>query len=71
MMNDCYKIDEAASLKTENECLRTELTKASDRASKFGIVCDEQRKEIDGLKEKIKFLEGQIDAYQYCMNCKR
>lgn len=23
------------------------------------------------LKQKIRILEGQIEAYQYCMNCKR
>lgn len=25
----------------------------------------------DELRGKIRFLEGQIDAYQYCMNCRR
>jgi cell division protein FtsB len=23
------------------------------------------------LKDKVKFLEGQVDAYQYALNCKR
>ncbi len=28
-------------------------------------------KENEELQGRIKFLEGQIDAYQYCMNCRR
>lgn len=27
--------------------------------------------EIDALKSKIEFYKGQIEAYQYCMNCRR
>ena len=26
---------------------------------------------VSELKSKIKFYEGQIEAYQYCMNCRR
>lgn len=27
--------------------------------------------EMDNANGKIRFLEGQIEAYQYCMNCRR
>lgn len=52
-----------------------ELKHAYDRAiednSKLELQCDKLRKEKSDLDRKIGFLEGQIEAYQYCMNCRR
>ena len=52
-----------------------ELKHAYERAiednSKLELQCDKLRKEKPDLDRKIGFLEGQIEAYQYCMNCRR
>ena len=44
---------------------------AIDDNSKLELQCDKLRKEKSDLDRKIGFLEGQIEAYQYCMNCRR
>ena len=59
------------SLRKENDSLKEELRhletliemRVTQRASK--------EKENHELKARIKFLEGQIEAYQYMMNCRR
>lgn len=59
------------SLKQENDCLKAELNKMKcaldKRSAEYGL----QHKENQELQFKIKFLEGQIEAYQYAMNCRR
>ncbi len=38
---------------------------------KLGTQYQKLLKEKSDLDRKIGFLEGQIEAYQYCMNCRR
>ena len=42
-----------------------------DENSKLGVQYEHLLKEKSGLDQKIGFLEGQIEAYQFCMNCRR
>ena len=71
-MNDvCGEVDEKAALRNENEYLRIHIQEAEDIANKSRKELEMAKKKIDELEQKIKFLEGQIDAYQYCINCKR
>ncbi len=39
--------------------------------AKLEVQLKEKEQENEELHAKIKFLEGQVDAYQYCMNCRR
>lgn len=62
------EIDE---LKEPIKCLKAQIREAEDilnkRNKEFKLKC----KENQDLHDKIKFLEGQVDAYQYCLNCRR
>ena len=51
--------------------LKHAYERAIDDNSKLELQCDKLRKEKSDLDRKIGFLEGQIEAYQYCMNCRR
>lgn len=42
-----------------------------ERNNKLGLQYEQLLKEKSDLERKIGFLEGQIEAYQYCMNCRR
>lgn len=55
----------------EIEELKISYEKMDDEDSKLGLQYDQLIKEKDELNKKISFLEGQIEAYQYCMNCRR
>lgn len=59
------------SLKQENDCLKSELQEIrcvlDKRTKEYELQC----KEITNLQSKIRFLEGEIEAYQYCLNCRR
>lgn len=59
------------SLKAENCCLKKELQEMKCRLEKRNIECESKCNENQELQFKIKFLEGQIEAYQYTMNCRR
>lgn len=52
------------SLTTENEYLKREFEVLRKENESMEMRIAEQN-------EKIKFMEGQIDAYQYCANCRR
>ena len=65
------KIDVEKSLRQECECLRAHIKESEDVASKLRLKYEEAQKKIEELNGKVKFLEGQIEAYQYCMNCRR
>ena len=52
------------TLMEETQCLKHEFDVLRNKN-----VCLEA--EISEARSKIKFLEGQIEAYQYCMNCRR
>ena len=45
--------------------------KLLDENSKLGLQYEKLLKEKSDLDRKVGFLEGQIEAYQYCMNCRR
>ena len=51
--------------------LKHAYEQATEDNSKLELQCDKLRKEKSELDRKIGFLEGQIEAYQYCMNCRR
>ena len=51
----------------EMECHIREL---SEEKNKIGAMYEKLLKEKSDLDRKIGFLEGQIEAYQYCMNCR-
>ena len=56
------KIDVETSLRQECECLRAHIKESEDVASKFRLKYEEAQNRIVELNEKIKFLEGQIEA---------
>lgn len=74
-------------LKMKNEldevnCIRKNQERQIDELQKALLVREDQlKKREDQLKkaetfirereDRIKFLEGQVDAYQYCLNCRR
>lgn len=62
-----------ACWKAEQELkeIKCHLSNVLDARAKLGIEYEQALMQIDELKGKIKFLEGQIEAYQYCMNCRR
>ena len=51
--------------------LKHRLEQVIDERSKTGIEFEQALIQNDELKAKIEFLKGQIEAYQYCMNCRR
>lgn len=59
------------SLKRENDCLKNELQEIKCAFDKRTKEYELQCKEINDFQNKIRFLEGQIEAYQYCLNCRR
>lgn len=71
MSENCTCVDEKAILRNHIEYLKQRLTEAKDVLNKRNKEFEIKRKENDELQMKIKFLEGQIEAYQYCMNCRR
>lgn len=55
----------------EIEDIKRNLSAVLDERSKIGLEFEQALKRIDELNGKIEFYKGQIDAYQYCMNCRR
>lgn len=55
--------------------IRKQLEQQIDELQKALLMREEQLKRAEiSIREKedgIKFLEGQVDAYQYCLNCRR
>lgn len=47
------------------------LSNVRDDRLKIGTECEQALIRIDELNAKIEFMKGQVDAYQYCMNCRR
>lgn len=64
-------MDENYELKTRICYLESQLHEAEDILNKRSMEFELKCKENQELHDKIKFLEGQIDAYQYCLNCRR
>lgn len=59
------------ALKQENCYLKSELQEMKCVLDKRSVEFEQKCKENQELQFKIKFLEGQIEAYQYTMNCRR
>ncbi len=59
------------SLQDENNALKCEFSRLKDETEKRCLQFEQAQKEINELQNKIRFLEGQIEAYQYCLNCRR
>lgn len=59
------------SLRKENDSLKEELASLKTLIEMRVTQCASKEKENYELKAKIKFLEGQIEAFQYMMNCRR
>ena len=59
----------------EVNCIRKQQERQIHELQKALLMREEQiKKEETSIREKedrIKFLEGQVDAYQYCLNCRR
>ena len=64
-------MDENYELKTRIRCLESQLHETEDILNKRNKEFELKCKENQELHDKIKFLEGQVDAYQYCLNCRR
>ena len=60
---------------TDNENARVDYQAEFDRMeTELTAIREKLRtaeEKIRILKDKNQFLQGQIEAYQYCMNCKR
>lgn len=64
-------MDESYELNTRICYLESQLREAEDILNKRNKEFELKCKENQELHDKIKFLEGQVDAYQYCLNCRR
>lgn len=64
-------MDELNALKCENQELRCQADILKDELCKCEKELKQKHEIITDQIAKIKFLEGQIEAYQYCMNCRR
>lgn len=50
---------------------KVEIDRMQQKIKDVQKELERKNQTISSLTSKIKFLEGQIEAYQYCMNCKR
>ena len=64
-------MDEIYELKERIRCLQAQIQEAENVLNKRNKELELKCKENQDLHDKIKFLEGQVDAYQYCLNCRR
>lgn len=59
----------------EANCIRRQQERQIDELQKALLVREDQLKaaqtSVREKEDRIKFLEGQVDAYQYCLNCRR
>ena len=59
----------------EVNCIRKNQEWQIDELQKSLLVREDQLKKAETFirerEDRIKFLEGQVDAYQYCLNCRR
>lgn len=59
----------------EVNCIRKQQERQIDELQKALLIREEHLKEsetsIREREDRIKFLEGQVDAYKYCLNCRR
>ena len=76
MQNDLYCYEsEVNELRSKNKDLQTALERCNKEARAAANLLQKIEEEkcdmIAEYEKKINFLEGQIDAYQYALNCKR
>lgn len=59
----------------EVNCIRKNQERQIDELQKSLLIREDQLKKAETFirerEDRIKFLEGQVDAYQYCLNCRR
>jgi len=60
--------EENRYLKDENKYLKARLEESDRTAEKAKIDSENGKGAISELCAKVKYLEGQIEAYQYCVN---
>lgn len=67
--------DDIVALKEEVDCLRmkceeltTGICREMDKNKKLIAKLENSEDVISQLNERIKYLEGQVDAYQYCVS---
>lgn len=51
--------------------MKLHLSNVLDERTKMGLEFEQEMKRNDELTKQVEFLKGQIEAYQYCMNCRR
>lgn len=62
------EIIQLEKLKEENIELKCALECERETVKKLSHKIEKKTESSRALREKIKFLEGQIDAYRYCLN---
>lgn len=67
-MNERYVLDTEDPMIVE---LKHEIYRIKEEKDKLVKQVEDLDMKNGELRGKIKFLEGQIEAYQYCMNCRR
>lgn len=63
--------DEYHCLMEKAKYLESENTQLRDQASKAGIMLEEAQKELAQKNTEITRLNGQIEAYQFCVRERR
>lgn len=71
LRNSSVPIEEIEKLKCENVELSNMLKKEAAKADDFELLAKMKESEIQEAEKKIEWYKGQIEAYQYCMNCRR
>lgn len=64
-------MDEITCLKAKIDLLQGDLNEAIVQRDHLSIELSAREQEIEALNQQVAHLKGQIDAYQYCMNCRR
>ena len=62
---------EIKNMHAKIEDLECSLAASTEEKYKLIQKVEKLNTENEELQGKVKFLEGQIEAYQYCMNCRR
>ena len=70
-MDKSNVIEFPKSKDVEIEQLQEICNRLAEENQKLGTQYQKLLKEKSDLDRKFGFLEGQIEAYQYCMNCRR
>lgn len=63
--------DENENLMAQIEDLKCQLTAKTEEMHRLIQKAEKIETQNSELQGKVKYLEGQIEAYQYCMNCRR